>query len=354
MDDERGATLVELVVAAGIAAVGIATFGAFFLAGPSAAVASAARDVGAAFDEARRTAAAFDGATVVFRAVGGGFSLRVYRRLPGDAGFAPAPGPAYDSTAGVTETAAPLGAPGIAFAVDPRGALLGYASFAPDAASFTMMPCPAGGAYVLALRAGAETRLVRLPCALAPTGSVPATFATAPPGVDPPSAPSPPVLACGGGTPCPLPTLPGIAALTVPPAVASAAPSAAPPTQAPTAAATVAPSSPPRFAGSIAISFWVEECPGGPATCDGGSLLEDDSPTTFLGGPTDYVACNIDPHPLGALPRTIANPGATPREVSGATAVAPFGTFVRYETRWDIIVPPGVTLTIADPGNAGC
>jgi hypothetical protein len=116
-----------------------------------------------------------------------------------------------------------------------------------------------------------------------------------------------------------------------------------------------APTLPPaRFAGSIAITFWVEECPGGVATCDGGSQLEDDSPTTILGGPLEVVACNRDPHPLGGLPRTLANPGPAPRAFVGASAVPPFETFVRYETRWDIVLPPGVTLTIADPGTSGC
>ena len=100
----------------------------------------------------------------------------------------------------------------------------------------------------------------------------------------------------------------------------------------------------------MTIGFWVEECPGGFATCDGGNLVEDESPRTFIGGPVDYVACNIDPHPLGALPRSITTAG----EWQGSSIVAPFSPFQHLETRWDIVVPPGVQLVIADGGSDGC
>ena len=52
--DEAGATLIELVVAAGVVAIAAATFGGLFLAGPSAAVAAAATGIGTAFDEGRQ------------------------------------------------------------------------------------------------------------------------------------------------------------------------------------------------------------------------------------------------------------------------------------------------------------
>ena len=111
--------------------------------------------------------------------------------------------------------------------------------------------------------------------------------------------------------------------------------------------------SPPPFPGSISIGFWVEECPGGPATCDGGTLLEDGTPAT-IGGPADYVACIRDQHPLGSMPHSIDNTGATAEEVSGSSIVPPFSPTVRYERRWDIVVPPGLRLTLADPGADGC
>jgi prepilin-type N-terminal cleavage/methylation domain-containing protein len=63
---EGGFTLIEMIVVTAIVVIVAGTLGTFFLAGASPAVASAGRDVTAAFDEARRTAIAFDAATVVF------------------------------------------------------------------------------------------------------------------------------------------------------------------------------------------------------------------------------------------------------------------------------------------------
>jgi hypothetical protein len=170
MRRERGATLVELIVVAGIAAALAGTLGAFSFAGPSTAVAAAVTGVSAAFDEARRTASAFGAATVVFApaATGTGFSVRIYRRFPGDAAFAPANGPGYDSAVAAEETVAPLGRPGIAFTIDHRGAVVGFAGFRPAATSFDRRACPAGGTFAVALRSGAQTRTLTDPvCDLA-------------------------------------------------------------------------------------------------------------------------------------------------------------------------------------------
>jgi len=207
--DERGFTLLETAIVVGIVAVVVGALGVRALAGPSVAVAAAASGVGAAFEEARRTATAFDAATVVFatRPAGGGFSVRIYRRIPGDAGFTPANGPAYEGEVSAEETAAPLGAPGFAFSIDHRGNVVGFANFVPAAASFDRRACPAGGAYAIGLRSGPQQRSVAVPCTLALAGTTPVVFETAPPAATPPPLPAP-TLACAPPGPCPLPALP--------------------------------------------------------------------------------------------------------------------------------------------------
>src|SRR5471030_2615615 len=102
---ENGFTLIEVLVVTAIVAIAAGTLGTFFLAGASPAVASAGRDVTAAFDEARRAAIAFDAATVVFVPArsGSGYSARIYRRFPGDPQFQPRNGPTYDSTVTISE-----------------------------------------------------------------------------------------------------------------------------------------------------------------------------------------------------------------------------------------------------------
>ena len=144
--DDRGFTLLETAIAVGVIAVAIGTLGVRALAGPSFAVAAAAMSVVAAFEEARRTATAFDAATVVFapRPAGAGFTVRVYRRIPGDAGFAPANGPAYEGEVSATETAAPLGSPGFAFSIDHRGGVTGFANFLASDPRRDPRACPAG------------------------------------------------------------------------------------------------------------------------------------------------------------------------------------------------------------------
>lgn len=380
---EAGATLIELIVVVGIIAAFAGTLGTLFLAGPSVAVAAAVTGITAAFDEGRRTAGAFDAATVVFAPPpsGTGFSVRIYRRFPGDAAFAPSNGPTYDSATTARETAGPLGSPGMAFTIDHRGAVTGYAGFQAGASSFDRRACPAGGAYSIAVRSGPQARTVTIPCALALTSGMPVAYDTAPPAATPAPAATT-ALACAAGSPCPLPTL--IAALAPTPAPTAPGTSAPvhqqvadrcgtpagqlaftdtttnPPTDhltdgLPCSSLPATPAPAAAFPGRITIGFWVEECAGGAATCDGGNLVDDESPVTILGGPTDYVACNIDPHPLGGLPRTINNVGLiNGDEWQGSSDVPPTSTFVRYETRWDIVVPPGFQLVIADPGTDGC
>jgi prepilin-type N-terminal cleavage/methylation domain-containing protein len=241
---EAGFTLIELLVVTAIVATIALAAGTFFLAGATPAVASAGRDVNAAFAEARRTALAFDVATVVFvPGRSGGYSARVYQRFPGDAGFAPRNGPTYDSTVTIGETAAPLGAPGFAFAIDSRGTVTGYANFSPTAAAFATRACPAGGAFVLRLSYATQVQTVTVPCALTPSGASPVAFetpaapATAAPLAAPtcpgPSAcsladvPPPPAAACPAGD-VPDPASPGLCDPSSLPPGSGGAPATAP------------------------------------------------------------------------------------------------------------------------------
>jgi prepilin-type N-terminal cleavage/methylation domain-containing protein len=230
---ENGFTLIEVLVVTSIVAIVAGTLGTFFLAGASPAVASAGRDVAAAFDEARRAALADDAATVVFApsASGTGYTARVYRRFPGDAAFAPRNGPAYESTVTIAETAAPLGAPGFAFAVASSGTVTGFVHFAPDASVFGSRPCPAGGAFVLHLTYERDARSISVPCRL-PASSVAPLASETPPAAPlatpfaPPSCPATEncaiaLLSPPAGATCPPgydpdPTLPGVCDIAVP------------------------------------------------------------------------------------------------------------------------------------------
>jgi prepilin-type N-terminal cleavage/methylation domain-containing protein len=193
---ESGFTLIELLVVVGLIVVVLATIGTFFLGGPSPAVASAARDIGAVFDEARETATAFDAATVVFSPTVNGYSARVYRAMPGTPTFAAVNGPTYDSTVTIAETAAPLGAPAFAFRVDSRGTVTGYQNFDPSSATFTERACPAAGNFILALAYARQRRTIDIPCVIslamnAPALTVtPAPATSAPPDVPGTCAPS--------------------------------------------------------------------------------------------------------------------------------------------------------------------
>lgn len=250
---EAGFTLIEVLVVTGIVATIALAAGTFFLAGATPAVAAAGRDVRAAFAEARRTALAFDTATVVFApARNGGYSARVYERSPGDSGFAPRNGPTYDSTVTNGEIAAPLGAPGFAFALDSRGAVTGYANFSAAATTFASVACPPGGAFVLRLAHATQVQTVRVPCAIAVSGTTPAAVET--PAADPlPVASAAPT--CPAGAACtpalftpapPAPCPPGDAPDPVTPGVCdppdgdppSGVAGATPPASAPSPAAT--------------------------------------------------------------------------------------------------------------------
>jgi type II secretory pathway pseudopilin PulG len=246
---DAGFTLIELLVVVGMIVVVIATLGVFFLAGPSPAVASAGRDIGAAFAEARETAADFSEATVVFVAAGTGYSARVYRQMPGDAEFQAVNGPTYDSTVAITETAAPLGAPGFAFRIDSRGSVTGYAHFAPTDTTFTLRACPASGAFVLSLAYGNQQRTVTIPCTLSLASIGPGVIVTPGPATSPaPAAPGtcPPSQSCG-------PPLPAYNATCPPGYTPDATPyvcDSPTPTPSPAPTPTAEPPCPPGYSGT--------------------------------------------------------------------------------------------------------
>jgi prepilin-type N-terminal cleavage/methylation domain-containing protein len=188
---EGGFTLIEVIVVVAIVALAAGAAGTLFLAGASPAVAVAARDVDAAFDEARQTALDFDAATLVFAPLSaGGYSARIYQRLPGDPEFAARNGPTYDSAVSIGETAAPLGAPGFAFGIDSRGAVTGYANYVAGATSFAVRGCPANGSFSLRLAYVRDVRIVAIPCALGSSAVAPIAFATPPPAYTPAPLPN--------------------------------------------------------------------------------------------------------------------------------------------------------------------
>lgn len=247
MRREDGFTLVEILVVTAIVVIVTGTLGTFFLAGASPAVASAGRDVTAAFDEARRTALAFDAATVVFTPSGSGYRARVYERVPGDPAFRARNGPDYESGVAISETASPLGAPAFAFAVASSGAITGFANFVAGANAYAARACPASGTFTLHLAYERDVRIVAIPCLLAPSSTAPPAFETPAPAYSPTPFPLP---TCPAGVTCslvaivpaPPPSPPaGNATPTAPPsAIPTAAPTAAPsvePTAAPTPAA---------------------------------------------------------------------------------------------------------------------
>jgi prepilin-type N-terminal cleavage/methylation domain-containing protein len=255
---EGGFTLIEMIVVTAIVVIVAGTLGTFFLAGASPAVASAGRDVTAAFDEARRAAIAFDAATVVFAPAqrGSGYSARIYARAPGDPAFAPRNGPTYDSTVTISETASPLGAPGFAFMVDGHGSITGYANFVAGQTAFTTRPCPATGTFALHLAYERDVRIVTIPCQLGLSSATPVAFATP--------------AAAFSATPFPVQTCPATVTCTLavvaPAATPSAAPSSTPtPASNPSAILPVGPPTPPVPAPTACppgFSAWAPACAG--------------------------------------------------------------------------------------------
>lgn len=212
MDTERGFTLIETIVV--VAIVSFVVFGVWSLAQPSVAVAAAHDGLGAAFDEARAAALTSDAATVVIATTpdGKSFSAQVFAHEPGSAGFAPRNGPTYEGRdVSVSETAAPLGPPGMAFALSHFGEVVGYAHYAVGDASFATETCPSGGAFMLRLQRSAQTIQYAIPCRRAVSAAVaPVVYETSAPTI----TPAPP--SAGGCPPSSLCSLPPLQAPTPP------------------------------------------------------------------------------------------------------------------------------------------
>jgi prepilin-type N-terminal cleavage/methylation domain-containing protein len=319
---EAGFTLIEMIVVTAIVVIAVGTIGTLFLAGASPAVASAGRDVGAAFDEARRTAIAFDAATVVFAPAqsGSGYHARVYARMPGDPAFAARNGPTYDSTVAISETAAPLGTPGFAFAIDSHGTVTGFAHFVAGQSNGTSYPCPAGGAFALRLVYASDVRTVMIPCRLPLSSSSPLAVET------PPQAPS--------SLPFSVATCPGIETCTL--ALITPPPASCPPGY--TADATT-----PGICDAA-----VAPTPIAPATCPPG--LAGQPPDCRLAGiptPTPHPPCIAGtPDPLGfsscreSDPIHITGPAITRQSCGTHTPIAdPGGDFSVAVDVWKDGVP---------------
>lgn len=322
--DEAGFTLIEMIVVTAIVVIVAGSLGTFFLGGASPAVAAAERDVNAAFDEARRTAVAYDAATVVFTPVAGGsgFSARVYQRMPGDPQFRARNGPPYTSSVTVGETASPLGAPAFAFALDSTGSVTGFANFVAGAAVYAARPCPPSGAFTLLLAYERDTRNVLIPCVLGPSAGPPVALQTPAPAFT--MTPFP-VAACPSGVTCSLTAVTPGPGATCPSGYALdaaisgqcdglvASPPATntpgPPSPPPTAAATATPAAPSTPGGIIEqyAATADEQAPHTATLFANGSICDDDGcsifgpivwswacPTSAVGGSSGYDGRNAD------------------------------------------------------------
>jgi len=313
---EDGFTLIEMIVVTAIVVIVAGTLGTLFLAGASPAVAAAGRDVTAAFDEARRTAIAFDAATVVFAPAksGTGYSARIYRRFPGDPAFQPRNGPSYDSTVTISETASPLGAPGFAFSIDSHGTVTGFANFATSATAFTIRPCPANGAFTLYLAYASDTRTIAVPCQLPLSSTAPVIYETPPVAFAPTPAPN---QTCPSTETCALALVPPPGAATCPPGyaadtgstnlcapVAPASPTAPDPTCSPgysgqpPACVFITPSAP--TSSPVTVS---SKCTTGPPDALGYAACMESDPIRILGSAITRSSCGTH------IP--IADPGPT-------------------------------------------
>lgn len=322
--DEAGFTLIEMIVVTAIVVIVAGTLGTFFLAGASPAVAAAERDVNAAFDEARRTAVAYDAATVVFTPArsGSGFSARVYQRMPGDPQFRARNGPEYASSVTIGETASPLGAPAFAFALDSSGSVTGFANFVAGAVTYAARPCPASGAFTLLLAYERDTRSVTIPCALAPTGSTPVALQTPAPAftATPPPAPAcPSGMTCsmtavspGPGVACPSgyapdAAVPGLCDGVVPPPAATSTPTtSSTPSPPPTVPATGTPAPSSTSAGMIEqYTATADEFAPHTATLFADGSICDDDGCSLVGAIVWSWACSA-----GALGGSSGNDGS--------------------------------------------
>jgi len=203
---ERGFSLVEVVLAAGVVSL-IALSGVWLtLSSRSLAVSAAAAGFDALLDGARTTARAFDeGVTLAFvpDAYGDGFRAQLYQNRPGTAALVASTMPALEARVAVLETEK-LGAPSFAVTIHGNGDVAGIVGAVLGQAG-PETPCPPSGAYhlVFTYAAAHADRYVACRITLAVTG--PPAIATLSPAVP---LPLPTAPACIGAACARVPTPP--------------------------------------------------------------------------------------------------------------------------------------------------
>jgi hypothetical protein len=176
--------------------------GAFFVAGPHASVSAAQRDLSAAVDEARSTAAASLNARLsIVPTAGGGFTARVSRLMPGSPDAQPLSGPAAEARVALAETAIPLGSPPMTLTFAADGSVVASTPDVP------LISCPSGGAFAFTLGAGNEAKTLSVPCLVARADASPVVIATLPPLPTPSPVPTLAVPVCTSSVPCALASL---------------------------------------------------------------------------------------------------------------------------------------------------
>ena len=206
MRSERGFSLIEVLLAAGIIAL-VALGGAGLTLGSrSPAISTAANGFDALLDAARATARAYDhGITLAFvpDAFGDGFRAQLYENRPGTAALVVSSMPALEARVAVRETET-LGAPPFALTIHANGNVAGIAGTVLGQAG-PETPCPAGGAYHLVFSYAATTVDRYLSCSVTLAATGPAALASLTPAVPLPAPTAPP---CAGAACAILPTPP--------------------------------------------------------------------------------------------------------------------------------------------------
>lgn len=197
MERQRGFSLIEVLITAGVIALVAATGVGATMASRSFAVSAAASRFDALLDAARTTARAIDtGATIAFApdSYGDGFVATLYRNRPSAAPPEATTIPALAARVAVSESAT-LGKPPFALTVHSDGTTAGIPSYTAGGQAAPETPCPASGSYHLVFSYAGTTADRLIPCTtqLAKTGPVsytPVQAATI--------APAPTAFPCSG------------------------------------------------------------------------------------------------------------------------------------------------------------
>ena len=241
--DERGFTLIEVVVAVGIIATTLAAGVGLSLASRSFGVAAAATEFDHLVDSARTISHQVQGATIAFvpDAYGDGTEVRVYAGTTNGTPVATTLPPLY--THAVIEEVESLGKPPFAFVLHVNGALGGHPDYRIGANTGSAeIGCPAKGAFhfVIHVNGGSADRFIPCRTTLAATG--PATLTIWPAATMAPL----PTPCAGSCTPPALPTAPS-SSPSCPPNF-TAIPGGCTPTPTPT------PNAGPRYHVSVAVA----------------------------------------------------------------------------------------------------